>query len=261
MSYPVGTADGGTMHSAATDVFYLEGAPIEARRCKKFYEVSLPLVSVGKLCVHGMTVTFDATGVYVYKNGKEILRGRRDPLRNLYMLPVGGGGNTASITRVPNNTANLTHEIAANAYELRAVPALISYLHGCAGYIPKETWIAGINAGYYTTWPGLTSTRVRKYLQKSEHTIIGHMKRISQGVRSTTKPKRTLRSKKHSVGIHVIDTEDLKKELKNQIGQDLCGRYPITSSSGNKYIYIMYDTDSNYIKPMAMTSRETDEII
>ena len=56
-SYPVGTADGGTMHSAATDVFYLEGAPIEARRCKKFYEVSLPLVSVGKLCVHGMTVT------------------------------------------------------------------------------------------------------------------------------------------------------------------------------------------------------------
>ena len=129
-----------------------------------------------------MTVTFDATGVYVYKDGKEILRGRRDPLRNLYMLPVGGGGSPASITRVPRNTANLTQEIAANAYELRAVPALISYLHGCAGYIPKETWIAGINAGYYTTWPGLTLTRVRKYLQKSEHTVMGHMKRISQGV-------------------------------------------------------------------------------
>ena len=31
-SYPVGTADGGTMHSAATDVFYLEGAPMEACR-------------------------------------------------------------------------------------------------------------------------------------------------------------------------------------------------------------------------------------
>ena len=28
-SYPVGTADGGTMHSAATGVFYLEVAPIE----------------------------------------------------------------------------------------------------------------------------------------------------------------------------------------------------------------------------------------
>ena len=111
-SYPVGTADGGTMHSAATDVFYLEGAPIEARRCKKFYEVSLPLVSVGKLCVHGMTVTFDATAVYVYKDGKEILRGRRDPLRNLYMLPVGGNGSTAPITRVPRNTAWLTNEIA-----------------------------------------------------------------------------------------------------------------------------------------------------
>ena len=52
-SYPVGTADGGTMYSAASDVFYLEGALIEARQCKKFYKVSLPLVSVGKLCVHG----------------------------------------------------------------------------------------------------------------------------------------------------------------------------------------------------------------
>jgi hypothetical protein len=170
------------MHSAATDVFYLKGAPIEARRCKKFYEVSLPLVSVGKLCVYGMTVKFNAVGVYVYKDGKEILRGRRDPLRNLYMLPVGGSRNITSITRVPRYTANLTNKIAANAYELRAVPALISYLHGCAGYIPKETWITGIDAGYYTTWPGLTATRVRKYLQKSEHTVMGHMKQIRQGI-------------------------------------------------------------------------------
>ena len=259
-SYPVGTADGNTMHSAATDVFYLKGAPIEARRCKKFYEVSLPLVSVGKLCVHGMTVMFNKAGVYVFKDGDMILEGRRDPLRNLYLLPV-SAGNVAPISRVSRATENLTHEMAANAYELRAVPALISYLHGCAGYIPKETWIAGIDAGYYVTWPGLTSTRVRKHLQKSEHTVMGHMKRIRQGIRSTTKPKKTLRSKQHRVGIYVIDTEDLKKELKNQIGQDLCGRYPVTSTTGNKYIYIMYDTDSNYIKPMAMSSRETDEII
>ena len=61
------------MHYAAMDVFYLKGAPIEARRCKKFYDVPLPLVSVGKLCVHGMTVKFDAAGVYVYRDAKEIL--------------------------------------------------------------------------------------------------------------------------------------------------------------------------------------------
>ena len=46
---------------------------------------------------------------------------------------------------------------------------------------------------------------------------MGHMKRIRQGIRSTTKLKKTLRNKKNRVGIYVIDTEDLKKELKNQI--------------------------------------------
>ena len=124
-----------------------------------------------------MTVMFDRAGVYVYKDGKEILQGRHDPLRNLYILTV-SASNVTTISRVPKNTANLTHELAANAYELRAVPALISYLHGCAGYIPKETWIAGIDAGFCATWLGLTSTRVQKHLQKSEHTVMGHMKRI-----------------------------------------------------------------------------------
>ena len=44
---------------------------------------------------------------------------------------------------------------------------------------------------------------------------MGQMKRIRQGIRSTTKPKRILRSKQHRVGIYVIDTKELKKELKN----------------------------------------------
>lgn len=42
---------------------------------------------------------------------------------------------------------------------------------------------------------------------------------------------------------------------------DLPGHYPITSLDGNKNIFIMYDTDSKYIKPLAMTSRETNEIL
>ena len=58
----------------------------------------------------------------------------------------------------------------------------VSYLNRCAGYIPKDTWIAGTDAGYYATWPGLTSSRVRKHLLKSEHTVMGHMKRIRQGI-------------------------------------------------------------------------------
>ena len=112
-------------------------------------------------------------------------------------------------------------EQANNAYELRAVPALISYLHACAGYLPKTTWLARIRAGFYHTWPGLTPERVEKYLQKSESTIMGHQKLIRQNVRPSLKK---LRSKMHDVTVVVVDPEQLEGELKNMVAMDLLGR-------------------------------------
>ena len=59
----------------------------------------------------------------------------------------------------------------------------------------------------------------------------------------------------------MVGPDDLSKEMKNMIAFDLPGRYPITSADGYKYIFIMYDLDSENIKPIAMKSRETDEMI
>ena len=52
------------------------------------------------------------------------------------------------------------------------------------------TWIDAINKGWYSTWTGLTASRVRKHFEPSQHTSMGHMKMISKGIRSTqpTKP-------------------------------------------------------------------------
>ena len=74
---------------------------------------------------------------------------------------------------------------AANAYCITNIPALISYLHACVGFPVIATWIHAINKGWYSTWPGLTSSRVRKYMEPSEHTSTGHMKMIAKGIRIT----------------------------------------------------------------------------
>ena len=200
--HSVGTANGTVMESVSTDRFPLPGIKAAARNCKKFVEVTLPLISVGRLCVHGYNVAFDAAHVYVFtKTGNLITRGRRDPLRNLYMIPIPhkAQGVVAKINRQ-------SEHLAANAYKIRAVPALISYLHGCAGYIPKETWIARIDMGFYATWPGLTSARVRKYLQKSEVTTMGHQKLIRQNIRPSNKK---LRSKIHDVTVVIVKPDEL----------------------------------------------------
>ena len=79
---------------------------------------------------------------------------------------------------------------------------------------------------------------------------------IRQNIRPTSKEQQP-RSKVHDVCVAIADADDMK----NMIAMDLPGRYPITSASGNKYMFIMIDCDSNYIKALPMKSRETSEMI
>lgn len=171
-------------------------------------------------------------------------------------------GDTHEPPRVDRNlnrsTAIKTNNYAANAYEIHAVPALISYLHACAGFIPKETWLWRIDAGFYMGWASLTSERVQKYLPKSEITMLGHLKMVRKGIRPTLGK---LRSKIHDIGVGIIDTANIQNDVKNLIAFNLPERFPIVSGSGNKYIFVMYDWDSDYIKPVTMQSRETSEMI
>ena len=50
-----------------------------------------------------------------------------------------------------------------------------------------ETWIAAIDAGFFATWPGLTSTLIKKHLTKRIETSLGHMLTDRSNVRSTKK--------------------------------------------------------------------------
>ena len=59
----------------------------------------------------------------------------------------------------------------------------------------------------------------------------------------------------------VVSITDTYAPTKNTVAIDLPGRYPTTSSAGHKYIFIMYDLDSNYIKAVPMKSRETSEML
>ena len=52
---------------------------------------------------------------------------------------------------------------------------LIQYMHRFT-FIPVViTWTQAIDAGYFSTWPGLTSDLVLKHLPKSLETTIVHI--------------------------------------------------------------------------------------
>ena len=70
----------------------------------------------------------------------------------------------------------------------------------------------------------------------------------------TTPPLSTERVRTHWVYQKAI-------EITGQIFSDQTGRFPVTSSRGNKYIMIVYDYDSNSILAEPLKSRSEHELV
>ena len=120
-----------------------------------------------------------------------------------------------------------------------------------------------INVGFVNTWSGLTVDLVMKFLDKSEATVKGYLRQIRQNLRSTTKklsitpsapittstisPPRVMTTSSINDDVRANIVSFKLVETKGKVFSDQTGRFPITSSRGNKYIMAMYDNDSNTI--------------
>ena len=70
-------------------------------------------------------------------------------------------------------------------YGLPSTGKIMKYLHTCAGFQTKSTWVKAIKGGKYVTRPHLSIETVKKHFTESDETAQGHMKAIKQDVRST----------------------------------------------------------------------------
>ena len=125
------------------------------------------LISIEKLCDDDCIATFTKHKVTITKNNQAIWTGDRDNTTNLWILPL---------------TSN--HQVN-NVHTLDTVNQQIKYLHACAGYPTKTTWLQAIKNGYFSTWPTITEKTIQKYFTEPEPTIKGHMNQTKQHTRST----------------------------------------------------------------------------
>jgi hypothetical protein len=77
------------------------------------------------------------------------------------------------------------NEMNNNVYEFTKIYYATQYLHAAAFSPVKLTFLKSIDAGNIATWPTLTAQHVKKYLEKSDTSIKGHMNQQLQSVRST----------------------------------------------------------------------------
>lgn len=220
------------------------------------------LLSVGKACDSGLQVLFTAGHCYFFKDRELLLQGARHPTLGLYLLP-------RQVRKTPNpkhlqfralGFSGLSIPYHQRPHDGFTIPKMLSYLHACAGYPVTSTWIQAIRRGYFVTWPGLTASRVSRYLPKSAETVMGHLKLVRQGTRSTTSERQVARGigKQRKVMVHSFPTDC--KELKGIMGTDQTGRFPVTSARGHKYLFIMCDADTNYIQAIPIKSRSAGEL-
>jgi hypothetical protein len=236
-------------HTTTLNMPYLPYAAIMARILPGLAQHSL--LSVGKMCDSGCAVTFTATKVTVINGESAILSGMRDKESSMWCVPL-----------EPDIPLEIGREHSAhNVYEQKSIQDNITYLHSCCFSPVSDTWLNAIQNGHFATWPSVTVENVRKYLPKSDATSKGHMNQIRQNIRSTQPaveqpaPETDMvqEDKCNYIYSAVMDT--------NQIYTDLMGIFSTTLLSGNKYILILYDYDSNIVLSAPMKNRGDKDMV
>jgi hypothetical protein len=225
------------------------------------------LISLGQLCDNGCDyVLLDKQYASIIKDGIATIIGLRDPSNGMWLADI-----TPTGVINPYPAQHPTYQNVANsAYEQTNKTQLIHFLHRTCFSPVLSTWIQAIDKGFFTTWPGLTAEAVRKFLPKSLATAKGHLKASPKNLRSTKiKPNNTpdasttmttpLPEEEPTVRTQFVYAKVVT--VTGQIYSDQTGRFPVTSSRGNKYIMIVYDYDSTAILAEPIKNRSEAELL
>ena len=184
------------------------------------------------------------------------MRGTRDAHTNLYMLSLTQKNNLMTEPKTPDKY------FAGSAYECKFKKTLVDYLHASCWSPTHSGWVKEITKKLFTSCPGLSVDLVHKHLTKKQSTILGHLQKLRKGLRSTQKkvmhsdpypehdqfPQATQSENTNIVFFKTVD-------LSEKIYTDQTGRFPVTSSKGNKYSLVAYHFDSNTIHTEPLKTR------
>jgi hypothetical protein len=247
------------MTSSHTTSLPFPDAPADATQAHLFPAIQQhSLLSIGKFCDNGYQATFTNTTVTIHKPGHQSITGHRDPPTGLWTIDLN-----------PPSPPSPTLQ-ANSAYTTTNKRDLAQFLHQCCYSPTSSALITAIQHGNFATWPGLTAELIRKHLPKSDATVKGHLRQSFKNLRSTQTPNLVPTDTPHTVTPPNTPLESPERthwvyaaifQPTGQIHTDQTGRFPITSSKGNKYIMILYDYDSNAIIAAPLRSRSEHDLV
>ena len=202
------------------------------------------LVSIGVLCDHDCTATFNKHAVTIHRHNQPILTGPRLP-NGLWSLPL---------------HPEQTQHHANTLFTPQTQQKMVQWLHAAAFSPSTSTLDDAIQRNFFATWPGLTPDIVRRYLPPSEAIVKGHLDQQRQRKRkqpiSDEQPPSATGTRSHTIYSAIIDPSTPT----GRTYSDLTGRFPVQSNRGANYILVIYKYDSNAILVRPLRNRTAPEI-
>ena len=121
------------------------------------------------------------------------------------------------------------------------------------------TLITAIKNNFLSTFPGITKQLVLKFLQKSETTSKGHIRKSFKGKQSTRPKEPTETPSQNPACTHSVFFQ--ATDLSVKFYTDQTGQFPVTSSRSFRYIMVAYDHDSNTIHAEPMKNLSGPDLL
>ena len=254
-------------HEAELD---LPSLPLAARRVHIVPALhTTSLLSMGQLCDAGCVVTFDAKSVTVTIDNERILDGTRTPATGLWHVSLVQPALAPDVAELP--PPPLIHHSYASVQS--ATPAeLVAFAHATLFSPALSTLKNALVRGFLPNYMGLTAKTLRKYPPTSIAMEKGHLDQTRKNQRSTKRPVDTstpcpvhdVPDPTHADAFPTSESNNVRthqcyaavfEPASGQIHSDQTGKFVLASSSGNNYILVVYDYDSNCILVEPMRSR------
>jgi hypothetical protein len=215
------------------------------------------LLSIGQLCDHGCKAVFTNECVTVTRNDLLLLAGTRststngiwtlDPLAKTTTPTVEPSGPiTGSVNAMFHTT--LAHD---------TVPNRIAFYHAILFSPSLSTWCQAIDAGHFKTWPGLASSAVHKYPPQSTPMHQRHLNQVRANLQVTRLPASVIQQPTTDADIDdevAPPAEDNTRTIliyadchctTGMVYTDPTDKFLVPSVSGNQYVLVVYEYDSN----------------
>ena len=245
-----------------------------ATKAHTFENAQNSLTSVGQVCDDNCMIIFDKKKAYAIKNSPTILDAIKKEesiftaTRNSKNLLYAIDQPNIPTSEIPSNLPN-----ESIAYECHAVlptstkADTMAFLQAALFSPVKSTLLKAAENGHFTSWPGMTPENIKIYFKATIASAKGHLDQSRKNQASTKtanseEPWAATPAIKDGVRTnHVYATYLEVDKLKGEIHTDLTGRFPVTSSRGNKYIFVLYDYDSNAILVEPLQNRSGLSIV